>query len=294
MLRLSEVATSTPRDSEILVRVRASTVTSGTIWARSGRHPSPVFSLALRLAFGIRRPRKQILGYELAGDVEAVGDGVTRFQQGDRVYGTTTGLAAGAYAEYVCVPEAWRQGVVAKMPAEISYMEAAAAPIGAMTAMHLLGNAVADGHRVLVYGASGSVGSYAVQLAMAAGAAVTAVCGPTHVDVVRSLGVADVFDYTAGDFTQHGGEYDLAFDAVGKISRSQVAGLITSNGGYRSVKTPTSEKSEYLARLNGLLSSGDVRALIDRTYPLLEVAEAHRYVELGHKGGNVVIDVGDI
>ena len=292
VLQLSEVATPTPRDNEILVRVRASTVTSGTIWARSGRHPSPVLSLALRVAFGIRRPRKQILGYELAGDVEAVGGGVTRFQQGDRVYGTTTGLAAGAYAEYVCVPEVWRQGVVAKMPAEISYAEAAAAPIGAMTAMHLLGDAVGDGQRVLVYGASGSVGSYAVQLAMAAGAAVTAVCGPAHVDLVRSLGVADIIDYTAGDFTQHGGEYDLVFDAVGKIARSQVAGLIASNGGYRSVKTPTSEKSEYLARLNGLLPSGDVRALIDRTYPLLEVAEAHRYVELGHKGGNVVIEVG--
>ena len=294
VLQLREVPAPTPRGNEILVRVRASTVTSGTIWARSGRHPTPGFSLLLRLAFGIRAPRRQILGYELAGEIEAVGGDVTRFAVGDRVYGTTTGLAAGAYAEYVCVPEEWRQGGIAKMPAEISYAEAAAVPIGAMTALHLLGDAAddGDGQRVLIYGASGSVGSYAVQLALGRGATVTAVCGPAHVDLVRSIGAAEVIDYTAGDFTRRGDEYDLIFDAVGKISRSQVAGLLAKGGRYRSVKSPTSERAEYLAQLSALLAGGELRALIDRTYPLEEIAEAHRYVELGHKGGNVAIEIG--
>ena len=275
------------------MRVRATSVTSGTVIARIGKHPdSRLFTFLLRLMFGLRRPKKAILGYELSGEVAAVGPSVTRFEEGDQVYGTTTGLRAGAYAEYVCLPQQWNRGVVAKKPEQITHSQAAAVPVGGMTALHILNRAkVTVGQRVLVYGASGSVGTYAVQLAKARGASVTGVCGTAHVDMVRSIGADEVVDYTTEGLTAADGRYDVVFDAVGKIPRSQLKHLVAPGGSYQSVKSPTSERDEYMAELSELIGARKLTPVIDRTYPLEQTADAHGYAELGHKGGNVVIEV---
>ncbi len=293
VLQLKDVEKPAPKDKEVLVRVYASTVTSGVLWARSGKHPdSKLFTLALRLMFGIRRPRKTILGYEFSGEIESTGRDVRRFRTGDKVFGTTTGLMNGAYAEYVCIPEEWQQGVIAEKPVNLSYEEAAAVPIGGMTALHILrtGNIQKD-QNVLVYGASGSVGTYAVQLASHFGAQVTGVCSTANLEMVRSLGAERVIDYTKEEFAGDGRIYDVVFDAVGKISRAQVKRSLKENGTYLSVTSPTSEKTEYLTYLRELIEAGKVRPVIDRCYSLEQAAEAHRYVEKGHKKGNVVIAV---
>lgn len=293
VLHLKDVEKPTPKSNEILVKVYATTVSSGTIWARSGKHrDSKLLTLALRIFFGISKPKKAILGYELSGEVEAVGKDVKRFQVGDKVFGTTTGLKNGAYAEYICMPEEWKQGVVAKNPENVSYDEAAAIPIGGMTALHILrsGN-IEKGQKVLIYGASGSVGTYAVQLAKHFGAEVTAVCSTSNVDLARSLGAEKVIDYTKDNFTQMGEVYDVIVDAVGKISRSGSKGCLKAGGKYLSVKSPTSEKIEYLVYLKQLAEAGKLRPVIDRRYPLEQISEAHSYVEKGHKKGNVVITV---
>jgi NADPH:quinone reductase-like Zn-dependent oxidoreductase len=293
VLQLKDVEKPAPKDKEVLVRVYASTVTSGVLWARSGRHPdSKLFTLALRLMFGIRRPRKTILGYEFSGEIESTGRDVRQFRTGDKVFGTTTGLMNGAYAEYVCIPEAWKQGVIAEKPANLHYEEAAAVPIGGMTALDILRNGkIQEGQNVLIYGASGSVGTYAVQLARHFGAQVTGVCSTANLEMVRSLGAERVLDYTKEDFAGDGRIYDAVFDAVGKISRARIKRSLKENGTYLSVTSPTSEKTEYLTYLRELIEAGKVRPVIDRRYSLEQAAEAHRYVEKGHKKGNVVIAV---
>ncbi len=293
VLQLKQVPKPVPKDNEILVKVFASTVTSGVLWARSGTHPdSRFFSLVLRLAFGIRKPKNTILGYEFSGEVEAVGNDVSQYKEGDRVFGTTTGLKTGAYAEYVCVPERWKQGVVAKMPANLTHAEAAAVPIGAMAALDILRKGdIQPGQNVLIYGASGSVGTYAVQLARYFGADVTGVCSTDNLELVRSLGASQVIDYTKEDFRQNNKAYDVIFDAVGKISRSSCKGSLKTNGTYLSVKSPTSETTEKLIFLRELIEAGNLKPAIDRIYPLEQTAEAHRYVDLGHKKGNVVITI---
>jgi NADPH:quinone reductase-like Zn-dependent oxidoreductase len=293
VLQLKVVEKPTPKDNEILVKVYASTVTSATLWARTGRHPdSKFFTFVARMVFGFTKPKKPILGYELSGEVEAVGKDVELFKKGDQVYGTTTGLRAGAYAEYVCLPEEWKKGVVAKKPANSPHDEAAAVPVAGMAALHNIRKAnIQNGQKVMIYGASGSVGTYAVQLAKAFGAEVTGVCSTSNLEMVRSIGADKVFDYTKEDFTQDGKVYDVVFDAVGKISRSRGKQSLKEKGTYLSIKSLTTEKTEKLIFLRKLIEAGKIKPVIGRRYPLEQTAEAHRYADTGHKKGNVVITV---
>ena len=287
VLTFAEVERPVPGDREILIRVHAATVTMGDVMLR--KLPRLLLH-AVGLVAGFKP--KAIAGVEFAGAVVETGRSVTRFSAGDRVFGTTTGLATGANAEYLCVPERWKLGVIMKIPDGIPYAEAAAIPVGGMTALQLLRKAgVRTGQNVLVYGASGSVGSYAVQIARHWGASVTGVCSTANLDLVRSIGAETVIDYTREDFVKRGVMYDVVFDAVGKLSRSGVKDAIAHGGTYISVKALTNETDDELAFLAGLAADGRIRAVIDRHFTLDQVVEAHRYVESGRKKGNVVIDV---
>lgn len=284
-LQLQEVEEPAPADDEVLVRVHAATVTSGDVMLRKLPFPAWIF---LRLFMGLKR--KKIPGHELAGVVEAVGKDVGRFRVGERVFGTTTGLSVGANAEYVCLPQTWEEGVLEKMPADTPFEEAAALPVGGMTALQLLKKGRVEGAQsVLINGASGSVGSFAVQIAKHFGANVTAVCSTRNVDWVRELGADRVIDYTKEDFAERGETYDLIFDAVGKASPARSKESLTENGVFESVRSSTNETNENLTFIRKLVEAGELTPVIDRCYPLEQAAKAHRYVEEGHKQGNVVI-----
>lgn len=284
-LKLRFVDKPIPKDNEVLIKVHAATVTVGDVVLRK-LHPLMYLPMWL---FGVRR--KHIPGHEFAGEIEATGKAVQRFNKGDQLFGTTSGLPVGANAEYVCLPEEWSIGVLANKPSNVSYEEAAALPVGGMTALYILrkGN-IQSGQKILVYGASGSVGTYAVQLAKHYfGAHVTGICSTANVEMVKSIGADHVIDYTKEDITKKGRIYDVVFDAVGKISSQQRESLLGESGTYLTVQTTTREMTENLVILKELVEAGKINAVIDRRYPLEQVAEAHRYVEKGHKKGNVVI-----
>lgn len=289
VLQLAEIEKPTPKENEVVIKVYTATVTQGDLMLRKLH---PLMYLPMRL-FGVRR--KKIPGHEFAGEIEAVGSDVTRFKAGDQVFGTTTGLSVGANAEYLCLPEEWKSGVLAIKPDNTSYEDIVALPVGGMTALYILqkGN-IQSGQKVLIYGASGSVGTYAVQLAKHHfGAEVTGVCSTANIELVKSLGADQVIDYTKEDVTENGQIYDVVFDAVGKISSSQRQNLLKEDGAFLTVQSTTSEESENLETLKKLAEEGKIKAVIDKRFPLEQVAEAHKYVETGHKRGNVVITVVD-
>lgn len=316
VLHIEEIEKPAPKDNEILIRNHATTVNFGDLMARNYKVVSPrqfnmffLFWLMGKISFGVNRPRTNILGSEFAGEVEAVGSTVTRFKPGDPVFGYL-GMSMGAYAEYFCIPE---NGVVANKPENMTYEEAAVVPYGATMALSLLRKAnVQPGQKVLINGASGGIGSAAVQIAKCFGAEVTGVCGTPRLAFVKSLGADHVIDYTVEDFTKNGKTYDLIFDILGKCAFARCKNSLKPNGillyasfkmkqlvqmlwasrsssGKRVICAIAPGSLEDINSVKELVEAGKIKAIIDRYYPMEQAAEAHRYVEEGHKRGNVVI-----
>jgi NADPH:quinone reductase-like Zn-dependent oxidoreductase len=318
VLQLKEVEKPSPKDNEVLIRIHATSVTIGDIWARNFKEISPrEFTMPLplwlptRLYFGVRKPKKSILGAELAGEVEGVGRDVKRFKKGDQVFGYP-GQGMGAYAEYLCMPEA---GCVAIKPANMTYDEAAVVPYGAIMALSLLRKVnLQSGQKILIHGASGGIGSAAVQIASHHfGAEVTGVCGTPRLEFVKALGADQVIDYTREDFTQNGETYDVIFDILGKSSFSRCKNSLKPDGihlfasfkmkqllqmlwtsftgGKKVICALAPGSTEDLISVKELIEAGKIQAIIDRCYPLEQAAEAHRYVESGLKRGHVAITI---
>ena len=310
-LQLKEVNKPVPQDNEVLIKIHATTVTTSDCNMRNFTFVPKLFLLPMRLQFGFIKPKNNRLGFDLAGEVEAVGKDVTLFRKGDQVFGTTE-PASGAHAEYICLPE---DGVLTNKPANMSYEEAATVPVIGNTALHFIrdmGN-VQAGQKVLINGASGGIGTFAVQLVKYYGAEVTGVCSTTNLEMVKSLGADQVIDYTKADFTQSGETYDVIFDAVGKSSFSRCKSSLKGSGIYldtiprlttllqmiwtskigdKKVKMEGAPAIvENLILLKELAEAGKLKTVIDRSYPLDQLAEAFRYVEQGHKKGNVVITI---
>ncbi len=317
VLRLAEAAKPTPGDNEILIKIRATSVNYGDLVARDFKSLTPgqfnmpfLFWLPARLYFGLTKPRITRLGSEFAGEVEATSKNVTRFKAGDQVFGYR-GQSMGAYAEYLCMPQ---DGVVAHKPVNMTFEEAAAVPSGGTTALYIIRTAnIQPGQKVLINGASGGIGSIAVQLAKNAGAEVTGTCGTPRVELVKSLGADHVIDYTKEDFTQNGQTYDLIFDVLGRSSFSRCKNSLKENGrfvlvsfkmkqllqmvwtrltgGKKVMCVLSPQSTEDLIALKELVEAGKIKSVIDRAFPLEQTAEAHRYAENGHKKGYIAITV---
>jgi NADPH:quinone reductase-like Zn-dependent oxidoreductase len=292
VLQLAEVEKPAPKNNEVLIKIFATAVTASDCIVRGFNLPAwKPMGLMMRLVIGFSKPRNPILGMVLAGEVESAGKDVKRYKKGDQVYAFTV-RRFGTYAEYMCLPE---NGVMAGKPSNLTYEEAAAIPYGGMIALQFLkkGN-IQSGQKVLVYGASGANGTSAVQLARHFGAIVTGVSSTTNLELVNSLGADRVIDYTKEDFTNELELYDFIFDAVGKRKSSNFQGksALTPNGKYISVDDESPKLHvEDLIYLTELVEAGKLKPVIDRIYPLGQMAEAHRYVDKGHKKGNVVIRV---
>ena len=318
VLQLKEVEKPAPKDNEILIRIRATPVNIGDIWARNFKEitpsrftmPFPLW-LPARMYFGFTKPRINILGSEFAREIEAVGKDAKRFGKGDQVFGYR-GQSMGTNAEYLCMAE---DELVAFKPANMSYAEAASVPYGGLTALNLLRKVnIQPGQKVLINGASGGIGSAAVQLAKYYGAEVTGVCATPRLEFVKSLGADKVIDYTKEDFTKNGETYDLIFDILGKSSFSRCKSSLKQNGRYllasfkmkqlfqmlwtsligdrKVICALSSENPKDLIFIKELVEAGKIKSIIDRRYPLEQIAEAHRYIEEGYKKGSVVITVG--
>ena len=292
VLKLQEIATPVPRKNEVRIRILATSVTSSDCYIR-GLRLSPAYRILARLALGWNAPRRRVLGMVLSGEVDSVGAEVGTFEPGDRVFGFNR-HRFGTYAQYACWPE---DGLLVPQPANLTYEESASIPYGGLLALHFLRKAgVRAGQNVLVFGASGAVGTSALQLARHFGAEVTGVCSTANVELVASLGATRVVDYTVEDFVDTEERYDLVFDAVGKnksasaLRRCQQ--VLSSGGACISVDDGRPKlRREDLMLLGELATKGEIRPVIDRTYALDDIVAAHRYVDGGHKRGNVIITV---
>jgi NADPH:quinone reductase-like Zn-dependent oxidoreductase len=308
VLQIKEIEKPQPKDNEVLIKIHASTATTYDCWQRSATAPTG-FGILSRIASGIRKPKQPILGIDLSGEIEAVGKEVKSFNEGDQIFAFSVGY--GAYAEYLCFPE---DGTIAKKPTNMTYEESAAIPQGALTALHFLrmGN-IQSGQKVLIFGASGGVGQFVVQLAKHFGAEVTGVCSTSKLELVKSLGADRVIDYTTEDFDQSGEIYDIIFDATtGKSPFSRCVKSLKEDGKYifvtfglprlfrilwlnRSDKQGiiglVDDKPEDLVFLRELIEAGKLTVVIDKAYPMEQAAEAHRYVESGQKKGHIAITI---
>ena len=285
VLELREIDKPVPKENEVLIKVHATTVTAGD-WRMRKAEP-----FVTRLFNGLFKPTSvRILGFELAGVVDDVGIKVTRFKKGDAVF-ASCGFKFGAYAEYRCLPA---DELIALKPTNMTFEQAAAVPIGGLTALRFLKAAgLKRGHKILIYGASGSVGTFAIQIAKSYGAIVTAVCSGANSDLVKSLGATSTIDYTREDFTKTGTQFDVVFDAVGKLPRSARKALLKHGGKYVTVRSSPKGGPNDLLQLRELIEAGKVKSVIDKRYTLEQIREAHAYVESFRKKGNVVVRVNE-
>lgn len=310
VLQIAEVEKPKIKDNEVLIKIHATTVTAGDVKLRSSDFPF-MYWLLSRLMFGLSKPKNKIPGCELAGEIVTVGKNVRKFKPGDQVFGYS-GFTFGANAEYIALHE---ESVLAKKPINMSFEQAAAVPVGALTALHFLRRSIIqNGQKVLIYGASGSVGTYAIQLAKYFGTEVTALCSTSNLEMVKTLGANEVIDYTNEDLSKSKKTYDIIFDTVGKSSFSNCRTLLNKDGVYllsavwklsvyfqalwsnlishkKTILGVANMNKEDLNYIKALIEADKLKAVIDRQYTLDQIVEAHRYVEKGHKKGNVVINI---
>lgn len=294
VLNIKTIDKPVPKDNEVLIKIMATTVHVGDTRMRSFRVPLLMW-LPSRFFLGLRKPKRSILGMEVSGIIEDIGKDIKRFKKGDEVF-ALTGFNFGGYAEYMCLQverSNEKQGMIALKPSNVSFEEAAAVPAGALTAFaHMEKIDLNKGDHILIYGASGSIGTYAVQLAKYFGATVTGVCSSKNVGLVKSLGADNVIDYTKEDFTRCDKSYDVVFDAVFKMKKSQAKKALKKHGLYDSAHSSVSDSTiDDFLFLKKLIEKNKLKPVIDRCYPMEEIVKAHRYVDKGHKVGNVVITI---